>query len=63
MTRCDTHPFNAAADACRHCARQFCGECLVYAYGPDKKPMCVGCALVAAGVRIPRRGGRLLAFT
>jgi hypothetical protein len=63
MATCDTHPFDSATDACRTCQREFCADCLVYAFGPTKAPMCVPCALVAAGVRkIPRRSGRIFAF-
>ncbi len=36
---------------CRTCERPFCGRCLVFAFGPDKPPYCIGCALSASGVR------------
>ncbi|MEZ5183070.1 MAG: B-box zinc finger protein [Acidimicrobiales bacterium] len=36
---------------CRTCNRPFCGRCLVFAFGPDKPPYCIGCALTASGVR------------
>jgi hypothetical protein len=36
---------------CRTCARPYCSRCLVYSFGPDKPPFCVGCALNASGVR------------
>lgn len=36
---------------CRTCNRPFCGRCLVFAFGPDKPPYCIGCALNASGVR------------
>ena len=48
---CNKHPFERAAAACRSCAESYCGECLVYANGPEKPPYCVACALVVAGVR------------
>lgn len=49
--RCIKHPFETAESACRNCGNDFCNECLVYAFGPDKPPYCVPCALAAAGVR------------
>jgi hypothetical protein len=36
---------------CRTCAKPYCSRCLVYSFGPDKPPFCVGCALNASGVR------------
>jgi hypothetical protein len=36
---------------CRTCTRPYCSRCLVYSFGPDKPPFCVGCALAASGVR------------
>jgi hypothetical protein len=36
---------------CRNCHGTFCARCLVYSFGPKKPPFCVGCALVASGVR------------
>jgi hypothetical protein len=50
-TQCIRHPFESSESACRNCGNGFCGECLVYAFGPDKPPYCVPCALAAAGVR------------
>jgi len=52
---CVTHPFDEAHDACKACRRPFCRDCLVYSFGPKHPPLCVPCALEAAGVR---RGGR-----
>lgn len=49
--RCDKHLFEAAEDRCGKCGYEFCGECLVYAFGPKKPPMCIACAVAAAGVR------------
>jgi hypothetical protein len=48
---CCKHPFERAEDSCRACASSFCGECLVYAFGPRRPPYCIGCAIAAAGVR------------
>ena len=48
---CYAHGWERAAATCRTCAHPFCSDCLVYAFGPKKRPYCVGCALVAAGVR------------
>ena len=68
-TQCDKHLFEDATGMCRTCRRPFCADCLVYAHGPDKAPLCVPCALQASGVRsaLPKgrrgrgMGGRLLA--
>lgn len=67
--QCDRHLFEEATGLCRTCGRPYCADCLVYAHGPDKAPLCVPCALQASGVRSTapkgRRGrgmgGRLLA--
>jgi hypothetical protein len=55
-THCVRHQFEAAGDLCRVCDQPFCGECLVYSFGPTQPPFCVNCALSAAGVRV--RGAR-----
>lgn len=49
--RCVKHQFETGEAMCRHCGDWFCGECLVYSFGPSKPPFCVGCALAASGVR------------
>jgi hypothetical protein len=36
---------------CRTCGRAYCSRCLVFAFGPNKPPYCVSCALTASGVR------------
>ena len=48
---CAKHVFEPTEALCRTCGGEFCGDCLVYAYGPKKPPYCVNCALSAAGVR------------
>ena len=48
---CEKHSFERREANCRACGGEFCGDCLVYAYGPKKPPYCVSCALAAAGVR------------
>lgn len=35
---------------CGRCGHEFCPECVVFPYGVDKPPMCISCALQAAGV-------------
>lgn len=50
-SRCVRHSFETAESCCRNCGYDFCNECLVYAFGPNKPPFCVSCALAAAGVR------------
>lgn len=49
--RCFNHLTDLAENLCRMCGHGFCGECLVYAFGDDKPPYCLSCALAAAGVR------------
>ena len=49
--RCDKHLFEAAEDTCGKCGYEYCGECLVYSFGPKKPPFCIPCAVAAAGVR------------
>lgn len=48
--RCDKHSFEAAAARCSSCDGMFCGDCVVMPFGP-RRPLCVGCALVVAGLR------------
>lgn len=48
---CEKHVFEATEGLCRTCGGEFCGDCLVYAYGRKKPPFCVACALSAGGVR------------
>jgi len=57
MALCEIHHFEPAHATCRTCKREFCPDCLVYPFGPKKAPICVPCALEAAGVR-RTRGGR-----
>jgi hypothetical protein len=49
--RCHVHGFELADNICRNCGGEFCSECLVYAFGPNKPPYCISCALAASGVR------------
>ena len=48
---CNKHPHERGVAACRRCGDTWCGNCLVYAFGPKKPPFCMGCAMVAGGVR------------
>jgi hypothetical protein len=61
MAGCDVHPFDQAVDTCGGCDSSFCSGCLVYPFGQRRAPLCVRCALEAAGVRrrSERRGGLL----
>lgn len=59
---CAKHPHERGVALCRRCGETWCGTCLVYAFGPKKPPYCMGCAMVAGGVRsaaarpaLPRR--------
>ena len=49
--RCAKHQFEAAEGVCRTCGYDFCGECLVFSFGPNKPAYCLSCALTASGVR------------
>ena len=49
--RCDKHVFEEATGMCRSCRHPYCEECLVYTQGTQRAPLCVPCALAAAGVR------------
>jgi len=49
--RCDKHQFEEAAGVCKSCCGAYCPECLVYTEGIKKSPLCIPCALTAAGVR------------
>ena len=49
--QCAKHVFEAAETTCGTCGLEFCSECLVYAFGPKKAPLCIPCAVTAAGIR------------
>jgi hypothetical protein len=49
--RCEKHIFEESEDRCGKCGHEYCSECLVYAFGPKKPPMCIPCAVAAAGIR------------
>jgi len=49
--RCDKHLFEAAEDKCGKCGYEYCGDCLVYSFGPKKPPFCIPFAVAAAGLR------------
>ena len=51
VNHCMRHYEEPVVAHCRTCARPYCSRCLVYSFGPDKPPFCVGCALNASGVR------------
>ena len=51
LETCSKHLSERAEDFCRACAQPFCGDCLVYALGPNRPPYWIGCAIAAAGVR------------
>jgi hypothetical protein len=52
--KCDKHLFEDATGMCRSCRRPYCDDCLVFT--PGSKPLCVPCALTAAGVRSTAAG-------
>jgi len=54
--KCDKHLFEDAAGMCRACRRPFCEDCLVYSQGSGRPPLCIPCALSAAGVRSTAAG-------
>jgi hypothetical protein len=55
MTHCMRHFEEPEVARCRSCDRPFCSRCLVWSFGPNKPPFCVGCALNASGVRTPAK--------
>ncbi len=51
MDSCAKHPHERGAGLCGRCGAAWCGDCLVYAFGPKKPPYCMSCAMFAGGVR------------
>jgi hypothetical protein len=51
MDSCGKHPHETGSAICRRCGDAWCRDCLVYAFGPKQPPYCMGCAMVAGGVR------------
>ena len=51
MDSCIKHPHEHGVSHCGRCGGSWCADCLVQAYGPKKPPLCMGCAMFAAGVR------------
>jgi hypothetical protein len=49
--QCAKHHFDPAVAVCGRCDLTFCQACLVYAFGPNRPPFCIPCALTAGGVR------------
>ncbi|MEO8697250.1 MAG: B-box zinc finger protein [Acidimicrobiales bacterium] len=52
---CNRHSFEYAENVCSKCGIAFCHDCLVYPRGTKKPPLCVPCAIAAAGVRSSAR--------
>jgi hypothetical protein len=51
MDSCAKHPHEKGVAICRRCGGAWCNDCLVYSFGERKPPFCMGCAMVAGGVR------------
>lgn len=51
MDSCIKHPHESGVALCRRCGGSWCADCLVYSFGAKKPPYCMGCAMVAGGVR------------
>ena len=51
LESCSKHPHEKGVALCRRCGHGWCGTCLVYAFGPKKPPYCLGCAMLAGGVK------------
>ena len=51
MESCTKHPHEKSAALCQRCGMSWCNDCLVFAFGPKKPPMCLECAMFAGGVR------------
>ena len=51
MYGCTKHNGVISSGSCGQCGLDYCDDCLVFPFGPSRPAMCVGCALVFAGVR------------
>jgi hypothetical protein len=51
MESCEKHPHEPGAAICGRCGGAWCTNCLVYAFGTKKPPLCMSCAMFAGGVR------------
>jgi hypothetical protein len=51
MFGCAKHTGVISSGSCGQCGLEYCEDCLVFPFGTNKPPMCVGCALAFAGVR------------
>jgi hypothetical protein len=51
LDSCTKHPHEKGASFCGRCGHPWCTTCLVYAFGAKKPPLCMGCAMVAGGVK------------
>jgi hypothetical protein len=51
LDRCMTHPFERCHRLCGQCGNPYCENCLVSPFGPKKAPLCLQCAVSAAGLR------------
>lgn len=51
MDSCIKHPHEPGVAICGRCGGSWCSTCIVYPFGERKPPLCMGCAMVAAGVR------------
>ncbi|MDZ7732104.1 MAG: hypothetical protein U5R31_02485 [Acidimicrobiia bacterium] len=47
--RCANHPSRTPAGSCRDCHQSYCEDCLVFAFGEGRAPVCVDCALARSG--------------
>ncbi len=50
-TYCRRHVEELSAGVCRSCQYGYCARCLVFSFGRNKPPFCIGCAIRAGGVR------------
>lgn len=51
MESCEKHPHEPGAAICGRCGGAWCTNCLVFAFGSKKPPLCMACAMFAGGVR------------
>jgi hypothetical protein len=51
MESCAKHPHERGVALCGRCGEAWCNDCLVYAFGQRKPPLCMPCAMFAGGVR------------
>jgi len=66
MSNCVKHVMQQATATCCECDYEYCEECLVHPFGPNRPGMCVSCAMSFAGVsstKVVRRKEPRMSFS